>query len=247
MRTCEPFELTSTQQTVTVPITREGHPERLRLRAAGQGPQRQRSRPRTRAIPASPRSASGYAELKVEDAPKRLAGRREGRPRGVPPGREGEDRRERDRRRRRSPPQSEVTLWAVDYGVLSLTGYQTPDVLDSVYLEKALQVLNEDSRQRIISRRVLTPKGADEGGGGGADDGPGNACARTSACWRSGSARWRPTRRGRATDGGHAAGEPHHVPHHGRRGRQAVALRPRRPRDPHQQAGAAARRRSRAS
>jgi uncharacterized protein YfaS (alpha-2-macroglobulin family) len=40
-------------------------------------------------------------------------------------------------------------------------------------LDKALQVSNEDSRQRIISRRVLTPKGATDGGGGGADAGPG--------------------------------------------------------------------------
>ena len=44
---------------------------------------------------------------------------------------------------------------------------------DSIYLDKALQVLNEDSRQRIISRRVLTPKGATDGGGGGQDAGPG--------------------------------------------------------------------------
>ena len=64
-----------------------------------------------------------------------------------------------------------MTLWAVDYGVLSLTGYRTPDVLGSVYVEKALQVMNEDSRQRIISRRVLTPKGATDGGGGGAEGG----------------------------------------------------------------------------
>src|SRR5262249_24137048 len=65
--------------------------------------------------------------------------------------------------------QSEVTLWAVDYGVLSLTAYRTPDVLESVYLKKALQVMTEDNRQRIISRRVLTPKGDGDGGGGGAD------------------------------------------------------------------------------
>src|SRR5206468_3962187 len=68
---------------------------------------------------------------------------------------------------------SEVTLWAVDYGVLSLTGYKTPDALGSVWLSKALQVLNEDSRQRIISRRVIVAKGADDGGGGGAEEGPG--------------------------------------------------------------------------
>jgi hypothetical protein len=66
-----------------------------------------------------------------------------------------------------------VTLWAVDYGVLSLTGFRAPEVVDSVYLHKALQVATADNRQRIISRRVLTPKGTDEGGGGGEDSGSG--------------------------------------------------------------------------
>jgi uncharacterized protein YfaS (alpha-2-macroglobulin family) len=61
----------------------------------------------------------------------------------------------------------------VDYGVLSLTAYRTPDVLRSVYVQKALQVLTADNRQRIISRRVLTPKGDTDGGGGGADAGAG--------------------------------------------------------------------------
>jgi uncharacterized protein YfaS (alpha-2-macroglobulin family) len=70
---------------------------------------------------------------------------------------------------------SEVTLWAVDYGVLSLTGYETPDVLSSVWTDKDLQVATVDSRQRIISRRVLTPKGETDGGGGGKDGGPGGA------------------------------------------------------------------------
>jgi uncharacterized protein YfaS (alpha-2-macroglobulin family) len=77
----------------------------------------------------------------------------------------------KDREGRGAP--SEVTLWAVDYGVLSLTAYKTPDVLKSVYVEKALQVMNVDSRQRIVSRRVLTPKGSTDGGGGGQDGGAG--------------------------------------------------------------------------
>ena len=59
----------------------------------------------------------------------------------------------------------------MDYGVLSLTGYSPPDLVDAVYVPKALQVLNEDSRQNIVSRRVIVPKGAEEGGGGGAEDG----------------------------------------------------------------------------
>ncbi len=70
-----------------------------------------------------------------------------------------------------APAPSEVTLWAVDYGVLSLTGFKTPDVLKSVYVAKSLEVMTEDNRQRIVSRRVLTPKGETDGGGGGADSG----------------------------------------------------------------------------
>ena len=73
--------------------------------------------------------------------------------------------------RRASAAASEVTLWAVDYGVLSLTGFRRPTCCSSVYVDKALQVMNADSRQRIVSRRVLTPKGASDGGGGGADAG----------------------------------------------------------------------------
>src|SRR4029078_9707306 len=56
-----------------------------------------------------------------------------------------------------------------DYGVLSLTEYQAPDVLKSVYRDKALQGLTEDSRQRLMSRRAVTPKSDGEGGGGGND------------------------------------------------------------------------------
>src|SRR5262245_3586915 len=122
--------------------------------------------------PGKPAFRLGYVELRVEDLTKRLtvsvkANKEEYRPansatlaldvkdmrdRGVP---------------------SEVTLWAVDYGVLSLTSYQTPDVLGSVYVRKALQVLNQDNRQRIVSRRVLTPKGDTDGGGGGGETGAG--------------------------------------------------------------------------
>ena len=44
-------------------------------------------------------------------------------------------------------------------------------MLDSVYVHKALEVLTEDTRQKIISRRVVTPKGDTDGGGGGVGSG----------------------------------------------------------------------------
>ncbi|MET0553339.1 MAG: MG2 domain-containing protein [Vicinamibacteria bacterium] len=173
VRTYEKFELTSTQQTVTVKVREEDIPNVFVSVLLVKG----RSGAFTTedaSDPGKPAFRLGYAELKVEDGTRRLkvalaTDREEYRPAA----KAKVDVAVTDAAGK--PAASEVTLWAVDYGVLSLTGYDTPDLLGSVYLEKALQVMNQDSRQRIISRRVLTPKGADEGGGGGADDGPGNA------------------------------------------------------------------------
>ena len=54
-----------------------------------------------------------------------------------------------------TPAASEVTLWAMDYGLLSLTDYTTPDVLKAIYVPKALQVMTGDNRQRLMSRRPM--------------------------------------------------------------------------------------------
>ncbi|HEX8619500.1 MAG TPA: alpha-2-macroglobulin family protein [Thermoanaerobaculia bacterium] len=171
VRTSQPFTLTSTQQTIEVPITDKEIPNlfvsvllvkgRTKKDAGVDG-----------SDPGKPAFRLGYVELQVEDASKRLnvdvkANRDEFRPA------QKAQIEVNVRDAAGKPSASEVTLWAVDYGVLSLTGYSTPDVLDSIYLDKALQVANADSRQRIISRRVLTPKGATDGGGGGRDAGPG--------------------------------------------------------------------------
>ncbi len=168
VRSHQRFTLTSTQQTVDIPITEDEIPNiyvsvlLIRGRTSNDFGQ-------DGSDPGKPAFRLGYTQLKVEDATKRLsvavsADRPEYRPasnarvtvkvadaaaRGVA---------------------SEVTLWAVDYGVLSLTGYQAPDVASAVYLAKGLQVMTADSRQRIVSRRVLTPKGGDAGGGGGLDN-----------------------------------------------------------------------------
>jgi uncharacterized protein YfaS (alpha-2-macroglobulin family) len=171
VRTWQQFELTSTQQTVTVPITAKEIPNVFVSVLLIKG-RTQEAVTEDAGDPGKPSFRLGYVELKVEDATKRLtvavdAKRDEFRPAAKA------DIEVNVKDVAGKPSQSEVTLWAVDYGVLSLTAYRTPDVLESIYLDKALQVVNEDSRQRIVSRRVLTPKGADEGGGGGQDAGPG--------------------------------------------------------------------------
>jgi uncharacterized protein YfaS (alpha-2-macroglobulin family) len=177
IRSHRQFTLTSTQQSVTVPITEADIPNvyvsvllvkgRTKL-ADGTVP----AAAADTSDPGKPSFRLGYVELQVEDAAKRLtvavAGNKaEYRPANVAT----IDLDVTDHAGRGTP--SEVTLWAVDYGVLSLTAYRTPDVLGSVYVQKALQVMNADNRQRIISRRVLTPKGETDGGGGGAEAGAG--------------------------------------------------------------------------
>jgi uncharacterized protein YfaS (alpha-2-macroglobulin family) len=171
VRTWTPFTLTSTQQTITVPITEKEIPNLYVSVLLIKG-RTKKDPDKDGSDPGKPAFRLGYVELSVEDASKKLsvdvkANRDEFRPAS----KAKIEVNVKDAKGK--PSQSEVTLWAVDYGVLSLTGYQTPEILDKIYLQKALQVANEDSRQRIVSRRVLTPKGGGEGGGGGRDAGPG--------------------------------------------------------------------------
>ncbi len=48
------------------------------------------------------------------------------------------------------PRSGEVTLWAMDHGLLSLTDYQTPDVARAIYARRQLQVTTQDNRLRLI-------------------------------------------------------------------------------------------------
>jgi uncharacterized protein YfaS (alpha-2-macroglobulin family) len=178
IRTHRQFALTSTQQSIDVPITEDAIPNIYVSVLLVKG----RTKPLADPVQASelkdvkddpsdpgkPAFRLGYLQLAVEDTSKRLtvsvaANKEEYRPANAATVTLDV----KDRQGRGAA--SEVTLWAVDYGVLSLTGFRTPDVLGSVYVKKALQVLTEDTRQKIISRRVVTPKGDTDGGGGGAD------------------------------------------------------------------------------
>jgi uncharacterized protein YfaS (alpha-2-macroglobulin family) len=171
VRTHRRFALTSTQQTITVPITEADIPNVYVSVLLVKG-RTKIDAPEDGSDPGKPAFRLGYVEIAVEDASRRLtttvtANRDEYRP--------AHDARVRVELRdaKGLPAVGEVTLWAVDYGVLSLTSFQTPDVLRSVYVKKALQVYTEDNRQRIVSRRAITPKGTDEGGGGGEAPGAG--------------------------------------------------------------------------
>ncbi len=171
VRTHRRFALTSSQQSISVPVAEADIPNVFVSVLLVKGRSKDAT-PDDGSDPGKPSFRLGYLELKVEDASKRLT---------VTAKADKDEFRPANKAKvsvtvkdvAGKPAQSEVTLWAVDYGVLSLTAFQTPDVLKSVYVEKALQVITNDSRQRIVSRRVLTPKGGDEGGGGGQEPGAG--------------------------------------------------------------------------
>jgi uncharacterized protein YfaS (alpha-2-macroglobulin family) len=183
IRSHRQFVLTSTQQSITVPITETDIPNLFvsvllvkgRSRAAAPATVTAKGTPGAIEDPSDPGKPAfrlGYVSLEVDDRSKRLdvsvrADSAEYRPAHAAHVQVNVT----DADGRGTP--SEVTLWAVDYGVLSLTGYQAPDVGRSVYVRKALQVITTDNRQRIVSRRVLTPKGDTDGGGGGAESGAG--------------------------------------------------------------------------
>jgi len=172
IRSHSEFELTSTQQTVEVPLTEADIPNLFISVLLVRG-RTGTTIEKNGSDPGKPAFRLGYAELEIQSAGRRLS---------VAVTSDKEEYRPAEtatvsvevKDAAGKPAMSEVTLWAVDYGVLSLTGYQTPDILDSIYIAKALQVNNADSRQCIISRRVITPKGAEEGGGGGYEEGPAN-------------------------------------------------------------------------
>lgn len=65
---------------------------------------------------------------------------------------------------------AEVTLWAVDKGVLALTGYRTPDLIDLLYGTRGLGVRLASNLVAVAAQIAEGTKGGRApGGGGGAD------------------------------------------------------------------------------
>ena len=62
---------------------------------------------------------------------------------------------------------SEVTLWAVDEGVLALTGYKTPDPIDLIYRERGLGMHLASNMTAVAPQIPEGEKGQREAGGGG--------------------------------------------------------------------------------
>lgn len=67
---------------------------------------------------------------------------------------------------------AEVTVWAVDEGVLGLTGYEVPDPLPAFHQLRALKVRQTSSLVAVMAQEGAPAKGRDSGGGGDDAGGP---------------------------------------------------------------------------
>ena len=120
--------------------------------------------------PGRPTIRVGYAELRVTPEVKRLAVRVEPLAAEYRPGDTARVR-VAVRDRRDAGARSEVALWAVDEGVLSLTGYRTPDPLDLLYQARGLGMRLASNLVVVAPQVPNGDKGArrSAGGGGGAE------------------------------------------------------------------------------
>ncbi len=64
---------------------------------------------------------------------------------------------------------AEVAIWAVDEGVLRLTGYKVPDPVEAIHPLRGLSVRVAESLVQLVLRKAYGDKGLAEGGSGGLD------------------------------------------------------------------------------
>ena len=163
------IRVASGTQTLRIPITEAFAPNAFVSVVMVRG---RSARPGTVDDPGRPTLRVGYAELRVTPEVKRLAVtvqplRPEYRP--------GDTARVRVRLRDAAgrPQAGEVTVWAVDEGVLSLTGYTTPDPIDLIYQPRGLGMRLASNLVSVAPQVPEGQKGARNPGGGGGRDGAG--------------------------------------------------------------------------
>jgi uncharacterized protein YfaS (alpha-2-macroglobulin family) len=160
------LRLTSGSTTLKFPITEAFAPNAFISILVARG---RSAPPSTTDDPGRPTIRVGYAQLRVTPEAKRLA-------LTVTPGQpvygpaDTATVRVTVRDAAGRGQRSEVTLWAVDEGVLSLTGYKTPDLIDLIYQARGLGMRLASNMTSVAPQIPEGDKGRREpGGGGGAD------------------------------------------------------------------------------
>jgi uncharacterized protein YfaS (alpha-2-macroglobulin family) len=161
--------LTGATPTVSIPITEDLRPNAYVSVHLERG--RSKGRPARGADVGAPLFKSGYASLVIDPESRRLQVALTTPRRDYRPG-EAVDADVAVTDRAGKPVSAELTLWAVDEGVLMLTGYKTPDPVPTFTALRPLSVFTLESRASLGAPRMITAaeigidKGQDGGGGG---------------------------------------------------------------------------------
>ena len=160
------LHLTAAARPSSFPIT-EAFAPTLRIDRGGPGPEREAGAGRR---PGRPTMRVGYAELRVTPGAQAAHGQCAPPSARVSARRHGLAYGSRCATRLARPSESEVTLWAVDEGVLALTGYPTPDPLDLVYRARGLGMRLASNLVSVVPQVPEGEKGKRAPGGGGGLD-----------------------------------------------------------------------------
>ncbi len=160
--------LTGAATTLEVPITEEHVPNVFASVVLVRGRVETKDAAAADADPGRPQVRVGYVRLDVEKRSRRL---------DVTVTPDGAERRPRDRvtvdvkvaDHRGQPAEAEVTVWAVDEGVLRLTAYEAPDPVELLHPPRGLSVRVGEPLIHLVERRRYGAKGETAGGGGGGD------------------------------------------------------------------------------
>ena len=157
------MRLTSGSTMLKLPITEAYAPNAFVSVVVARG---RSAPPGTTDDPGRPTIRVGYTQLRVTPEVKRLAVQVQTLASEYRP---GDSARVRLTVRDRSGAgaRSEVTLWAVDEGVLSLTGYKTPDPISLLYRERGLGMRLASNLVSVAPQIPEGEKGRREAGGGG--------------------------------------------------------------------------------
>ena len=166
--TARRVRLTGAATTLEVPITEDHVPNVFASVVLVRGRVPSKEPADGDADPGRPEVRVGYVKLEVEKRSRRLDV-------AVTP--DAVEKRPRDKvtvevkvtDHRGQAAEAEVTVWAVDEGVLRLTGYEAPDPVELIHPPRGLSVRVGESLVHLVERRRYGAKGETAGGGGGAD------------------------------------------------------------------------------
>jgi len=163
-------KLTGPTPTVTVPVTDDLRPNAFVSVHLVRGRTKAPPVDKGKADVGAPQYRVGYAEIRVDPEARRLKVAVTPDKENLKPG-ETANVQVRVRDSAGKPKRAEVTLYAVDEGVLSLIGYKTPDPLPVFTASRPLQVATVESRESLaklgldLGSLLGLEKGQDGGGG----------------------------------------------------------------------------------